>query len=1002
MKIIQILLIFILLGLQNLNSQTITSNPEFPTATETVTIYFDATGTGLEGYTGDVYAHTGVNLSTGSEWQHVIGSWGDNTTQPKLTRTSTDHYSLEITPSINNFYNVSGTETVSQLAFVFRSADGSQQSNNLLLDIYTVSNTVSIALPDSTAIFSIGDSVNIQAVAMFADSIKLFFADTLYYSTDSTILNIKIPATKSGKNYFTIIANDTAIFDTATSFYFVRKNNTVANLPSGVKYGINYVNDTSVILSLFAPYKKFIYVLGDFNNWQVSENYQMNITPDSNSYWLKINGLTPSQEYAFQYFVDGDFTIADPYTDKILDPWNDQYIDNSTYPNLKPYPANAEGITSVLQTAQTSYNWQVTNFQRPNKNNLIVYELHIRDFISAHNYQTLIDTLKYLKNLGINTIELMPINEFEGNSSWGYNPSFYFAPDKYYGTKDKLKEFIDVCHQNGIAVVLDMVFNHSYGQSPLVQLYLDRSTWKVTPENPWYNIESPNSAYSWGYDFNHESSATQFFVDSAITYWLTEYNIDGYRFDFTKGFTNTSGDGYAYDQSRIDILKHYYDVTQSVSPNSYLILESFTANSEETILANYGMLIWGNSNHNYCQSAMGYASESDFSWISYKERGWNNANLVGYMESHDEERVMFKCLAYGNSTDDYNIKDTLIALKRMEMVSTFFIPIPGPKMIWEFGELGYDVSIDDPCRVCEKPIRWNYLTNYYRNRLFYINKSLIELKKTYPVFSTSDFSLDVNDKVKTIILNGDTMSVYIVGNFDVETQSVTPNFPTKGTWYEYFTHTEFESGTKLTLAAGEYKLFTSKQLPKPNIPELAVAPQITKVSILGDAYINSTLSATYTFYDFNNDKEGESTYQWYTSDFADGRHKTAIQGANDTTFTTSVDNFGKYIGFGVTPIAQSNSLSTGNEKLSNFIGTIAYKVTEPTIFPNPFIDEINFLNCEEYDEIIISDINGKIIEDFDINAKNLITNKYDLPIGIYFVKIIGETKTLSFKLIKSK
>ena len=102
----------------------------------------------------------------------------------------------------------------------------------------------------------------------------------------------------------------------------------------------------------------------------------------------------------------------------------------------------------------------------------------LRDFLAAHDWNTLTDTLDYFTELGINAIELMPVSEFEGNESWGYNPSFYFAADKYYGPASDLKVFIDSCHGQGIAVILDMVLNHSYGQSPLVQLYFDEASGK--------------------------------------------------------------------------------------------------------------------------------------------------------------------------------------------------------------------------------------------------------------------------------------------------------------------------------------------------------------------------------------------------------------------------------------------------------------------------------------------------------------------------------------------
>jgi len=131
----------------------------------------------------------------------------------------------------------------------------------------------------------------------------------------------------------------------------------------------------------------------------------------------------------------------------------------------------------------------------------------------------------------------MPVCEFEGNLSWGYNPSFYFAPDKYYGPKNDMKVFIDSCHNRGIAVIMDIVLNHCFGQSPLVQLYLDHygtDEIYIKSPNPWFNTSSPNTLYKWGADFNHESISTQKLVDRINSYWLTDYNIDGFRFDFSK------------------------------------------------------------------------------------------------------------------------------------------------------------------------------------------------------------------------------------------------------------------------------------------------------------------------------------------------------------------------------------------------------------------------------------------------------------------------------------
>ena len=201
----------------------------------------------------------------------------------------------------------------------------------------------------------------------------------------------------------TAIAHDTSdITDTLT--FAIMINPPVADLPlpAGIVHGINYTNTTSVTLALYAPYKDFVYVIGDFNDWKVDSSYYLyrdEVNPDSVVWWLTINNLTPGEEYAFQYYVDGKIRIADPYTEKILDPANDKFISDTTYPNLKPYPTGKTSeIVSVLQTDQQTYQWQVTSFQRPAKTDLVIYELLLRDFVSTHDYKTLKDTLGYLIN----------------------------------------------------------------------------------------------------------------------------------------------------------------------------------------------------------------------------------------------------------------------------------------------------------------------------------------------------------------------------------------------------------------------------------------------------------------------------------------------------------------------------------------------------------------------------------------------------------------------------
>jgi glycosidase len=580
-------------------------------------------------------------------------------------------------------------------------------------------------------------------------------------------------------------------------------------------------------LSLYAPQKQSVYIIGDFNNWEFSDDGFMNRSPDASRWWKQIGGLEPGREYVFQYLVDEQIRIADPYADKILDPWNDKYISNITYPDLIDYPSDKTNQpASVLQTAQTPFEWTAPPIERPAKEDLVIYELLVRDFIARHDYQTLIDTLSYLKSLGVNAIELMPVNEFEGNSSWGYNTAFHFAPDKYYGTKNDLKQFIDECHNNGIVVILDIVLNHVFGTSPFARLYWDATNNRPASNNPWLNPVAKHD-YNVGYDINHESQATKNLVSRVVKYWMQEYNVDGYRFDLSKGFTQNNTLGHTdewgmYDASRVAIWKNIGNIVWDSDEDFYMILEHFAENREEKELANYGFMLWGNHNHNFRQLVMGWSEDSDIAGISYKNRGWNSPHLIGYMESHDEERLMFSIKEWGNTKNKwYNIKGLDEAIKRIAGASAVFYSIPGPKMLWQFGELGYDYSIDFNGRTGEKPIRWDYQNHWMRRHLYDVTASLIKLRQEHEVFRTSDFTISSSaGLIKKVILRGSDMLVVVVANFDIYNQEVTPDFPSTGIWYEYFTGDSLnvESLTQeVLLGAGDYKFYTNKKLATPDV-----------------------------------------------------------------------------------------------------------------------------------------------------------------------------------------
>ena len=858
LKKISLLAVLISLTSSMLWSQLISSDPAFPIDSQPVTITFNAAegNGGLAGYSGDVYAHTGVitNLSTQpSDWKHVKTNWGENTPDTKLTKIGTDLYQLQISPSIRNYYGVPSNESILQMAFVFRSEQAvggsylegkTASGGDIYVDVYELTINVNFLNPSESGLLAnLNQNIPVEVAGTMCDSIKLYVDNSLYNQVAGTSLNVNLTASSTGKHRVKAVASAGASTAVDSFYYYVKPTVSIVDPPSGVEQGINYINANTVILASYAPYKNFAFVLGDFNDWEYGDEGFMKKSNSGNLFWVQLNNLQPGQEYIYQYEFDGSIRVGDPYAEKISDPWNDSYIPQSTYPNLIDYPSGkTTGIATVFQTNQNQYTWTNTSFNAPDKDKLVIYELLIRDFSQEQNILTLIDSLSYLNYLGVNAIELMPVNEFEGNLSWGYNPDFYFAFDKYYGPKDAFKTFIDSCHSMGIAVIMDIALNHSFGQSPMVQMYWDAANNQPAGNNPWYNSQ-PKHDFNVGYDFNHESPATKYFTKRVIEFWIEEFKVDGYRFDLSKGFTqnNTLGNVSAwgqYDQSRINILEDYADHIWSVNPNAYVILEHFADNSEETVLANYGMMPWGNMNWNYAQCAMGYSTDCDVSWGVYTTRGWNQPNLVTYMESHDEERMMFKNLSWGNSNGSYDITNLPTALARVELASAFFFPLPGPKMIWQFEELGYDISKQFNGELGEKPLHWEYFFDANRNRLFHVMKALIELKKEYPVFSTSNFTFNLSGLTKRINLNHTDMNVTIIGNFNVSQNSIDPNFQHTGTWYSYFTGDSIQVNdihAQIQLAAGEYKLFTDVKLDLPILQYIPVGidEEQSPLSMLG-------------------------------------------------------------------------------------------------------------------------------------------------------------------------
>lgn len=861
-------------------AQIVVMEPTEAVGTDEVKIIFDATeGTGnLVGATS-VYIHTGVIVSgpTGESWQYVVGNWGEDDGVGKMSQVAgeTDKWEFTISPSINEYYGIPEGETAFRLAMVFRNANGSSEgkgtpgafeggnvgsNGDIYIDL-AVNQFVTIQTPSADQFVVSGESFPISAQASDpADKLEIFIDEgagfellessnnsesitATYLASSDVSLKIKVVAT-----FGSTVKEDINEIDVK-----LRGATVLAPLPAGVVDGINYVenDDTKVIVSLLAPNKEFVYVVGDFNDWQINDDYlmQMDIN-DSSRFFIELDNLEAGKPYVYQYWVEGVIKVGDPFADQVADPWNDDFIPDTVYPNLPDYDKTDYGIATVLQTGQPDYEWpdSESNWIKHDQEKLVVYELLVRDFVGSHDYKDVIDSLAYLKRLGINAIELMPIMEFEGNSSWGYNPSYYFAPDKYYGTKNDLKDLVAACHAQGIAVILDMVLNHSFGQSPMVMMYFDSENGKPSVANPWFNPDATHP-FNVGYDFNHESEYTQDYVDKVNQYWIEKYHFDGYRFDLSKGFTQTNnpddiGAWGQLDQSRIDILTRMAEKIWETDPSTYVILEHFADANEETILKEAGMMVWGNSNNDFRQLLAGNGSASG---DALKEAG-----RVSYLESHDEERLVYEMLEFGLSSGTYNTQDIAVALNRSKLAAAFFYTLPGPKMLWQFQELGYDIDINFAGRTGEKPLPWGidglgYYEDEARQKLYATTAEIINLTNTYAsAFDEGSLTTTLSGDIRTISIAHEDLSVEIIGNFSLLEQSKSISFSKTGDWYNYFagdTLSITETTAEITLAPGQFYFFTDQ----PIFAATTNLVDVFKNIVVPDpAEFNSTQEVTFT------------------------------------------------------------------------------------------------------------------------------------------------------------
>ncbi len=859
MKYLYTLVLAVLLPFFAFGQQTVTYavNPPTFNETESITVTFTVNEGGF-GVTGShaLYLWAWSIDSNGvSADSPTNGTWTASNAANKLTYVSSSGSTGTYTFTMNTVKSFYGNRPLplAKIGMLVKTLTGNLQSQDITLNVGRFQFNLTNPAPGSTNVYSAGTVFNIIGNSSQPANFVIKANGTPVYTSPSASTSLNYAYTVTQDAAMEVVATNVADATIVSKTFNVALALPVqtAAIPAYMRQGITYdANDpTKVGLAIYAPGKAYVHVIGSFNNWTVSAPYQLKKdTSNPNLYWTEITGLTPQQVYTFQYRTSDGVKVADPYSQLVLSPYDDPYINQyaNVYPNLPVYPTGQNFEVSVIETGKAVYPWVVTNFTKPAKENLIVYELLVRDFTTERTWQSLINKITYLKSLNINAVELMPVMEFDGNNSWGYNTGFHYALDKAYGTPEKFKEFIDVCHQNGIAVILDIALNHATGRSPIERM------WMVDPDgdgfgepaadNPYFNQVAKHS-YSVFNDFNHSKPETKYYVNRVLEQWISEYKVDGFRWDLTKGFTqNCTASGEActnaYQQDRVDILKTYADYQWSHDPTSLIIFEHLGIAQEESQWANYrigegkGVMMWDKQTTPYNQNTMGYADNSNFNGVDYEAHGFTDRRVLSYGESHDEERIMYKNLTYGATGTGYNTRDLASALQRQKAYAAVFLTVPGPKMIWQFAELGYDKSIftcengvvntpDDSlpgdCKLDKKASAFGlgYDAVAARNSVKETWAKILELRLANEVFNTKNFTVKSGNLMPRIYINNTTAAsalknVVVLANFTLTSQNIIPDFPYTGNWVNLMDNTSFnvyDAAAPITIEPGGYRIF---------------------------------------------------------------------------------------------------------------------------------------------------------------------------------------------------
>jgi 1,4-alpha-glucan branching enzyme len=523
-----------------------------------------------------------------------------------------------------------------------------------------------------------------------------------------------------------------------------------ASIPAPPFPGAQTQPEGIVTFTLYAPERTKVCLSGDFNGWSAEADPMEQI---SDGLWSASRRLEPGS-HAYQFVVDG-IRICDPYARQVRSPQKD----------------GGEQPQAIVRVGGQSYDWKHDGWERPAFNDLVIYEIHVGDFTAEGTFTSLQDHLDELVDLGVNAIELMPVNERALEEGWGYQPLNHFAPDAAYGSPEELMALIDAAHGRGIAVILDLVIAHAANSHPFNLLY-------PHDQSPWFGTGIGGSNHYGLPTFDHRKEPTRYYVRDVQTFWLREFHIDGFRYDYA---INIGIDG---DRG----LPHLGSQARSVMPDAYLVGEHLPEDPN-TIGPSQFNANWHVRFAHALRALCRHRNVNGYDWNDFERtirvldpaaEGYAAAsNVVNYIESHDEHRLLHELMDDGCRGDP--------ARRRAALAATVLLTAPGIPMLYhgqEFGETSHLVINE------RNPLRRELLATRGGRGLFRHYQRMIRLRREHPALRAQGFSIDLVDAEGKCVVyhrwNDHGDEVVVAANFSDDKRHFTVPLPGKGAWREWF------------------------------------------------------------------------------------------------------------------------------------------------------------------------------------------------------------------------